>query len=322
MSSHPQFGKRPGPSVASAADCHEIDGHSFIRGSSVFSAQTMLIIAFIAILVPGAYVWSGVAEEKVHRLPEDKAPNRLMDRLTERYEGIVNELTQNLGERPTSRQKPNLESAVKFANNLPSRFEQITRELAAASGRKGPSDGTAGIKQLPRVHTVEPHELGLTEILKLSNHAKSQFANINRILGVRSASKNSQGLVAGVDRLMEVLSVDWSALRPAERERVIRDANSQAAFVFRNWLPVATEIAGVTLFAIDPAGTTLRYSYRSKPSQPKLDLSRVRGNLNLQVCKNPITRVLLRYGGQFEFMFYGAEEQIIQEFSLSQSSCS
>ena len=280
-----------------------------------------IVFAFIVVLVSGNYVWPRVGGEEIARLLGNQPVNWPMFSLFEQNQNFSNELGRLLGDPPVDRHEPSLEDTIRFANDLPSRFEDVARELAAASGRKRPGDGTAGDNRLSSDRSVIRHEPSLAEILKMTNNAQSQFADVNRILGVRSSDKNPQNQFAGVDRLMEILSVDWSTLNPAERDQTIRDANSQTVFVFRKWLPMPTAFSDVSLFAIDPAGKTLRYSYRINPSQKEPNISQIGEKLRHHVCQQSITRPVIRHGGQYEMIFYDSDEQIINQFTISESSC-
>lgn len=280
-----------------------------------------IVFAFIVVLVSGNYVWSRVGGEDITRLLGGQSGNWPMFSLFEQNQSFSNELSRLLGGSPVDRREPRLEDTIRFANNLPSRFEDVARELAAASGRKRPRDGTADDNRLPSDRSIIWHEPSLAEILKMTNNAQSQFADVNRILGVRSSDKNPQNQFAGVDRLMEILSVDWSTLNPAERDQTIRDANSQTAFVFRKWLPMPTTFSDVSLFAIDPVGPTLRYSYRINPSQKETNISQIGESLTHQVCQQSITRLVICHGGQYEIVLYDSDEQIIGQFNISESSC-
>lgn len=280
-----------------------------------------IVFAFIVVLVSGNYVWSSVSGGEIARLMGDQPGSWPMFSLFEQNQSFSNELSRLLGGSPVDRREHRLEDSIRFANNLPSRFEDVARELAAASGRKRPRDGTAGDNRLRSDRSVIRHEPSLAEILKMAKNAQSQFADVNRILGVKSLDKNPQNQFSGVDRLMEVLSVDWSTLDSAERDQTIRDANSQTAYVFKKWLPMPTAISNVSLFAIDPAGTTLRYSYRINPSQKESNTSQIGKWLRDQVCQQSITRLVIRHGGQYEIVLYDSDEQILDQFNISESSC-
>jgi len=280
-----------------------------------------IVFAFIVMLVSGNYVWSRVGGGEIAQLMGDQPGNWSKSNLFEQNQSFSNELSRLLGRSPVDRREPRLADTIRFANNLPSRFEDVARELAAASGRKRPRDGTADDNRLPSDRSVTWHEPSLAEILKMTNNAQSQFADVNRILGVRSSDKNPQNQSAGVNRLMEILSVDWSTLNPVERDQTIRDANFQTAFVFRKWLPMPTAFSDVSLFAIDPAGTTLRYSYRITPSQKDSNISQIGEKLRDQVCQQSITRLVIRHGGQYEIVLFDSDEQIIDQFIISESSC-
>lgn len=182
----------------------------------------------------------------------------------------------------------------------------------------------AGIEAVARLlgdRSADWSTLSLDKVLQMANNAQSQFAEVNSILGIPSGDKNPQSQFAGVNRLAEILSVDWSKLSPVEKEQMVKDANTQTAVVFKRWLPMAA-ISGMTLFAIDPAGRTLRYSYRINPSQNGSDTNQAGQQLRRQVCGQTITRKVMRHGGHYEFVLYDSDDHIIDQFTISESSCS
>ena len=321
MPLHRQFGKRQSPSKPATAVHHESEDHSGVRGASAWKTRAFVVFAFIAMLVPGTYVWSRFGGDATNQSFGDGSDKRPMSSLSEHFESVIDELGQWLGDPPESRHEPSPEDAAEFANNLQSRFEDVASKLAAASNRKSPTDASAGADPSSTDRSVERHQPSLAEILRMSKDAESQFADINRILGVKPAGKKSQNLIVGIDRLVEALSVDLSSLTPVETEQAIKDTNAQTAAVINEWLPMETGFSGVRLLAIDPAGTALRYSYRFEPNQAELDINQVGMKLRRQVCEHPTTRTIIRHGGHYEFMFYGSDDRIISEITVSASSC-
>jgi len=88
-----------------------------------------IVFAFIVVLVSGNYVWPRVGGEEIARLLGNQPVNWPMFSLFEQNQNFSNELGRLLGDPPVDRHEPSLEDTIRFANDLPSRFEDVAREL-------------------------------------------------------------------------------------------------------------------------------------------------------------------------------------------------
>ena len=318
---HRQFGKLRDASAVSAAVNQEVQENALQERSISRKVRAIAIFALVAMLLPGTYVWSRVNGADSDWFPSDLTGVGLMSGLSRQYQAISDQLGYPPGNQPADRPEQGPLDAMTFANNLPTRFADVSSKLAAASGRKRSKDRSADFHRSEKNKSVDRFEPSLTEVLQMSKNAKSQFASVNRMLGVRSAGDNKKSMTASIDSLMEDLTVDWPALDSNERERRITDINAQTATVFREWLPIKTDIPDVVLFAIEPEGTNLRYSYRTNQSHSNSELIEFEEKIGLQVCEQAMSKIILHYGGRYEFVFFDLDQQIIKQFALSTSSC-
>ena len=309
------FGKR---TVATRAiDTSGDDGQAQHRSVlPTFASRVANLVAIAVLLVTADYVWSEVNTEGRSTFYSEITGVSSFSDLLERNEAIYEDVVRQLGEPSDDKRQPTYAETMKFADDLPNRFEAVSRQLAAASDRddkRQPDPPDIGSPAKPQNVW---RELSLQDVEALRENAKTQFSSINEALGIGSRVGRDHRFDR-MDKLMSALAVDWSKLNSAEkREKIVR-INKQIAAVFHDLLPIPTAYSDVALHAIEPVGTRIRYSYMLNAGQSAPTVAEIANTLSDEICDRAVTRTILRNGGAYEVAFHNPDDTLVHQFTVT-----
>lgn len=286
----------------------------------VFASRLAILVGTGFLLLTADYVWSKVNNEGRSKFIYQITGAYSLSDLFDHNDAIYDDVVQLLGSPSENKRQPTLAETRQFTNDLPNRFEDVSRQLAAASDR----DRIRVTSQLDSdtrgENQIGWRKLSLQEVLALRRNAKTQFSGINRALGIKSGMRHDEQF-DGIDGLMEALATDWSTLNPAERKDVIVRINKQTAVVITDMPPIPTAYTEVYLHSVEPIGTKIRYTYIVNAGQPASRISEIGTNLKNEICNREVTRTILENGGAYEFAFHNSEDNLISLLPVTESEC-
>ncbi len=319
MPSITPFGKQA--AAAQAIETSRDDGQARHRsGSPLFASRVANLVAIAVLLVTADYVWSEVNTEGRSKFYSELTGVSSFADLFEENEAIYEDVVRQLGEPPDEKRQPTFAETMKFANDLPNRFQDVSRQLAAASDRdekRTPNPPATGSPAKPQKVW---RELSLQDVESLRENAKTQFSSINEALGIRSRVDRDHRFDR-MDKLVSTLAVDWSQLGPAEKRKKIVRINKQTAAVFDDLLPMPTAYSDIELHAIEPVGTRMRYSYVVNAGQSVSTVAEIGKTLRDEICDREVTRTILKNGGAYDVAFHNPDDTLVHQLTVTESGC-
>ncbi len=228
---------------------------------------------------------------------------------------------RQLGGAPENGRVQSFAEATQLAEELSSRFKEVSQELS-----KDPYRGTLpkeppGMERESDQGSASGRMLRPDEIASLPVNAQSQFAAVNQMLGVRPRSAVPQSQSASASGLPDLGAIDASALSRSQRQAVVEDALAEMAELWERSLPVE-DVAGAVLFAVEASGMKLRLRYRLASGLSEAEADQIDAELRRRACTRAESNAALRLGGQYEYVLHDSGRRRVDQFTISQAACS
>ena len=279
-----------------------------------------ILVAIVLLPVSADYVWSKVNSQGRTQFFEGLTENYGFYDFLQRNMAIYKDSERLLGIPSEHRRQPTYGETMKFANDLPNRFEEVARQLADASNRDRKRPRSLSKSDTDHKRQTDWREASLQDVLALRKNARSELAGASQALGINS-SPGDDSQFAEMEELMESLATDWSSLDHKERVDTIVAINKMTAAIFNDMVPMPTAYGGVYLHAIEPVGTKVRYIYRIDVDRPGSVVAEISDNLTGEICNRQITGKMIRHGGTYEVLFVDPNDQRINKFIITEAEC-